>query len=440
MFSRIIVTLLFLAQILCDADKEAPKAKTKLGVIEGTFKLSEPSSRRFSSFEGIPYAESPIDTLRFKPPQKLDIFYKPHEPLKAVKFKNECPQIERTSGEYTGSEDCLYLNVFSPETEFLTGAKHPVMVWIHGGAFQLGSADSKMYGPERLLEEDIVLVTINYRLGPLGFMTTGDAAAPPNVGLLDQRLALEWVRDNIAAFAGDPDQVTLFGESAGGMSVMAHLASPGSQGLFHRAIAMSGIWGEAPFLHMSKPAAEYGKMLAEKLGCSDPDTNTMVTCLQSKHPKDILEEGTKFAKFDYVPEPFIPVVDSYMQEPVLPKPLHEVWINSDKIDIPLMIGGNKDEGVLFQLQFLKDGTLYQQLNDNFATELPALLLGVDPDDAARDEGETATAEVLRNSYIPGDGNLSADVIPQMIRLFTDVHFLSPIDQVELSWLYSLRNY
>eukprot|EP00091_Calanus_sinicus_P021392 TRINITY_DN6315_c0_g1_i1.p1 TRINITY_DN6315_c0_g1~~TRINITY_DN6315_c0_g1_i1.p1 ORF type:complete len:174 (-),score=32.85 TRINITY_DN6315_c0_g1_i1:369-890(-) len=126
------------------------------------------------------------------------------------------------------------------------------MVWIHGGAFRFGSSTSEHYGPERLLEEDIVLVSINYRMGPFGFLTTGDDIAPPDVGILDQRMALRWVQENIAAFAGDPERVTLFGESAGGISVMAHMASPGSRGLFHQAIAMSGVWGEMPFLHKSK--------------------------------------------------------------------------------------------------------------------------------------------------------------------------------------------
>jgi len=424
----LILIIINCAQILCN-EESTPKAKTKFGVIEGTFKTSDPSSRRFSSFEGIPYAVSPIESLRFKPPKKLDIFYPPNEPLKAEKLKKQCPQLDLASKEYTGHEDCLYLNVFSPETKFMTGVKHPVMVWIHGGAFQLGSSLSDFYGPERLLDEDVVLVTLNYRLGALGFLTTGDNAAPGNVGLLDQRMALEWVRDNIDAFAGDPERVTLFGESAGGMSVMAHLASPGSQGLFHGAIAQSGIWGEMPFLHNSKHPAEYGKSLARDLGCSDDDSELLVKCLQSKDPKKIIEHSQKFATFDHIPEPFIPVVDNWLNEPVLPQPLDQVWAKIENIRIPLMIGGNKDEGVLFIVQFLKNGDLYKRVNENFSTELPALLLGVDPDDAAKDEGETATAETLRNSYLPGDGQMSSEVVQQMIRLFTDVHFLSPIDQV-----------
>ena len=116
----LILIIINCAQILCN-EESTPKAKTKFGVIEGTFKTSDPSSRRFSSFEGIPYAVSPIESLRFKPPKKLDIFYPPNEPLKAEKLKKQCPQLDLASKEYTGHEDCLYLNVFSPETKFMTG-------------------------------------------------------------------------------------------------------------------------------------------------------------------------------------------------------------------------------------------------------------------------------------------------------------------------------
>jgi len=422
--------ILFIATIIVGVQsQDAPRIKSRMGLIEGTFKVSEPSTRKFSAFEGIPFAVPPFETLRFKPPVKSSVFYKPHEGLKATQFKNACPQIDPSDKEYKGSEDCLYLNVFTPETKFLGGTAYPVMVWIHGGAFRFGSSTSEHYGPERLLEEDIVLVTINYRMGPFGFLTTGDDIAPPNVGILDQRMALRWVQENIAAFAGDPERVTLFGESAGGISVMAHMASPGSRGLFHQAIAMSGVWGEMPFLHKSKKPAEYTAMLAASLGCDGGKSSLdTIKCLQQKHPKDILEQASKFRTVGLIPEPFTPTVDNYMQNPVLPQHLHQVWEDDTIPTVPLMIGGNKEDGILLLLEFLKDEKMYARINENFSTELPAIVLGVDLDTAAGDEGETATAEVLRNSYLPGDGNFSAAAKKEMIRLFTDVHFLAPIDK------------
>ena len=125
---------------------------------------------------------------------------------------------------------------------------------------------------------------------------------------------------------------------------------------------MSGIWGEMPFLHMSKPPAQYARILAKDLGCTEEESHLLVKCLQSKDPKKIVELSQKFATFDHIPEPFIPVVDNWSAEPVLPQPLDQVWSDFDNIKIPLMIGGNKDEGVLFALQFLKNSDLYKRVN------------------------------------------------------------------------------
>ena len=367
---------IILMSSLSPVQPAVPRVETKFGAVEGSYKTSEPGSRIFSAFEGIPYALPPTGSLRFQPPRPTEEFYSPGSPLTATSSTRQCPQVDPATGDFAGSEDCLVLNVFSPETSFTGKELHPVMVWIHGGGFQFGSANSEMYGPERLLEEDVVLVTLNYRLGALGFLTSGDEEAPPNLGLLDQRLALRWVRDNIREFAGDPGQVTLFGESAGGISVTAHLASPGSQDLFHRAIAMSGVWAETPFLHTSKHPSEYCRALADWLGCPDlQNSGELVKCLRSKPAKDIVETSRSFPLFDFVPEPFIPVVDDWMETPVLPTPLHQVWKNPLNPEIPVMLGGNKDDGVLLLMQFLKDEELYSRVNENYVSELPVLLLG-----------------------------------------------------------------
>ncbi|CAG2062859.1 unnamed protein product, partial [Timema podura] len=132
--------------------------------------------------------------------------------------------------EVSGSEDCLYLNVYTPQLPDGSNDDLPVMVWFHGGGWVSGAGTSKFYGPQFLLDKDIVLVTVTYRLGPIGFLSTGDEAAPGNSGLKDQVAALRWVQDNIAVFGGNPNSVTIFGESAGGASVHYHILSPLSQG------------------------------------------------------------------------------------------------------------------------------------------------------------------------------------------------------------------
>ena len=411
-------------------EAQGPRVKTALGWIEGTYKKIDSEAKKFASYEGIPYAVPPFDGLRFMPPVKPDNFYRPLEPLMATKPGAACPQLVK--GEYTGSEDCLFLNVFTPQLESIGHVNYPVMVWIHGGAFQFGSASSEHYGPERLLEQEVIVVSINYRLGPLGFLTTGDHAAPPNVGILDQQLALRWVKDHIAAFGGNPNKVTIFGESAGGISVMAHMASPYSRGLFQQAIAMSGVWGEIPFLHKSKKPSAYALELANKVGCDvSPDLSSDIAkCLRSKSPELLIREAAGMRLFSFVPEPFTPTWDGYMEAPLLPQPLHEVWDDlSPSSMVPLMIGGNKDEGILLLLEFLADRSKLTKLNDEFATEGPALLLGVDPvaDPWLRDEGETATAEILRSNYLGEGTEFTKENQKEMVDLLSDVHILGPVD-------------
>ena len=155
----------------------------------------------------------------------------------ATEDGNLCPQYDISSSAPMGDEDCLNLNVYSPK---LDSKKRAVVVYIHGGAFIMGGGASYFFGPGYLLEQNIVLVTFNYRLGPLGFLSTSDSSAAGNQGLLDQVMVLQWVRDNIDKFGGDPDKVTIMGEDAGAASVTLMAMSPLATGLFHRAIALSG--------------------------------------------------------------------------------------------------------------------------------------------------------------------------------------------------------
>ena len=190
-------------------------------------------------FKGVPYAAPPVGDFRWLPPQPVKHWsgIKP-----ARKFGAICPQNEMMAGPIgqvfqPQSEDCLFLNVWTPG---LDKAQRPVMVWIHGGAFTLGSGSDPQYDSYKLPERgNIVLVTINYRLGMLGFLrlknaTGGKIPATGNEGLMDQVTALKWVKENIAAFGGDPKNVTVFGESAGGMSIGCLMVMPSAGGLFHK--------------------------------------------------------------------------------------------------------------------------------------------------------------------------------------------------------------
>jgi len=225
-------------------------------------------------FRGLPYARPPVGPLRFRPPE-------PPEPWSgirdATRFGSSAPQNGALVGPLMSvgigrtGEDCLHLNIWTPGAD---GRRRPVMVWIHGGAFILGSGSQMLYDGAALARRgDVVVVTINYRLGALGFLRLRDRfgsrlPATGNEGLLDQVAALQWVRDEIASFGGDPGNVTIFGESAGAMSCATLLATPRAGGLFHRAILQSGA---ANYLWPREIASQVSDYLVDQLGVAAPD-------------------------------------------------------------------------------------------------------------------------------------------------------------------------
>jgi para-nitrobenzyl esterase len=235
---------------------------TTAGSVQGT------STASMRSFKGIPYAAPPVGPLRWKAPTAAAKFTTTRD---ASKVATHCPQPASPFGSATNiAEDCLYLNVYTPTT----AGPHPVMFWIHGGAFLLGQSDD--YDPSALVAQGVVVVTINYRLGALGFMahpalTTEGGGASGNYGLMDQQFALHWVQDNIAAFGGDKNNVTIFGESAGGFSVESQLVISGAAGLFHQAIVESGAYANAAGRQQTLAQAEgTGTSVLTAAGCADP--------------------------------------------------------------------------------------------------------------------------------------------------------------------------
>jgi para-nitrobenzyl esterase len=226
--------------------------KTRYGEVRGS------AADSVNTFKGVAYAAPPFGANRFSPPQPVEAW---HGVRDALNFGPEVPQLRPPQQiqalvpdpAFPG-EDCLNLNIWSPD---LGSARLPVMVWLHGGMFEVGSGAS--YDGSRFARDGIVCLTINYRVGAEGFLYLGDGNA--NLGLLDQVAALEWVQENIAAFGGDPANVTIFGQSAGAMSAGTLLSMPGADGLFRRAIAQSG----AAHLVMSATTARrVGRHLADR--------------------------------------------------------------------------------------------------------------------------------------------------------------------------------
>ncbi|XP_041970478.1 esterase E4-like isoform X2 [Aricia agestis] len=315
---------------------EAPVVKVAQGELQGKL-VTSPSGKGFYTFLGIPYAKPPIGSLRFRAPQPADAWEGVREatsegnsPAQVDPFFHKC---------YVGDENCLYLNVFTPsiEGEFL-----PVMVYVHGGGFRFGSGSPAIYGGDYLVEKDVVVVTINYRCGPLGFLCLNTPEVPGNAGLKDMALALKWVKENIKSFGGNASNVTVFGQSAGAVSAALLTASPLTKNIISKVIIQSGS-ALSSWSLQSNPV-ENAIALANELGCETTDLDEIVEFLETTPVKDIviahentspldksLQEGK--VVFGPVIEKEFPGVEAFLTEP-----FSDILTSGRTADVPIMVG------------------------------------------------------------------------------------------------------
>ncbi|XP_050497592.1 venom carboxylesterase-6-like [Diabrotica virgifera virgifera] len=347
-----------------------------LGKIRGHILQSSEGSN-FYAFQDIPYGESTAGSNRFKPS-------KPRGPwdgvLNATENKKTCPQISmRLNYLNSGSdqsEDCLVLNVYTP-VKPSSDKSLPVYFWIHGGGFVLGSGSISTFDPKYLIDYDIVIVTINYRLGVLGFLTTLDDSIPGNLGLKDQLLALKWTHDHIHKFGGDPNQVTVGGASAGSMSTGFQLLSRASKGLFRGIIQQSG----SPLSRYFYPwddrehAFEFGKALNSSF--TSTESSDLLELLQQASYTDILDVQKKFSAGISI----VGFTDSLIYKPVLEdesnddafvtEPMHGAVLNGHFNLVPILLGINSEEALYF-FGHTKNATLEERAK--FFDESPANLV------------------------------------------------------------------
>jgi para-nitrobenzyl esterase len=309
------------------------------------------------AFRGIPYAAPPVGDLRWKAPQNPANWSGERG---ASQFGNRCTQVESPFGAASTSEDCLYLNVTTPGTD----GSYPVMVWIHGGAFIAGSGSEAGYDPARLVQEDVVLVTLNYRLGALGFLPhpalTAEAGESGNYGIMDQQKALQWVRDNIAGFGGNPNNVTIFGESAGGHSVYTHLVAPSSKGLFHKAVSQSGAYYPT---QPSLPVGYYafGLPFAQRAGITASDPAQVRAALRGMSVEEILAAQAS--------DTYVPVTGGSF----LPKSIFDALTAGEFAQVPLLSGCNLNEGRLFTALEMAAGN-YMSTEPEYMASVTAFLV------------------------------------------------------------------
>ncbi|MGH0035286.1 MAG: carboxylesterase/lipase family protein [Myxococcota bacterium] len=327
---------------------------TASGSLEGL------EARGVVSFKGIPYAAPPVGKLRWRPPEKVRAWAGARP---ATAFGPSAPQLSpagrlvRTliGAGAAQSEDCLSLNVWTPAPG---GPPRPVLVWIHGGAFVMGSGSTRLYSGSRIARRgDLVVVTLNYRLGALGFLNARELASghelpAANLGTLDQIAALEWVRDHIEDFGGDPEQVTLFGESAGAMSVGTLLGTPRARGLFQRAILQSGA---AHNVSSPARATEVARVFLRELGLPSPDPDR----LERIGLDEILRaQSTTTQRMGLVDGrlPWQPSVDGDL----LARTPLEAIAEGSSAHVPTLVGSNLDEWKLFMLGDRKGRSLDEE--------------------------------------------------------------------------------
>ena len=354
LFRALMATVTWVALTATSSFGAGVQVRTVHGMVEG----ATSADGKVRIFEGIPFAAPPVGDLRWKEPQPMPNW---DGVRNAREFGARCMQADvfpdmvfRDKGP---SEDCLYLNVWAPAAD--ASAKLPVMVWIYGGGFAAGAASEPRQDGEHLAKKGVVVVSFNYRLGVFGFLAHPELAkesghhAAGNYGLMDQTAALEWVQKNIAAFGGDPAEVTIFGESAGSFSVNAQMASPLTKGLFERAIGESGaFFGTSLPTKSLQNTEDAGRKFGESIGAGS------LAALRAKPADELLKSASKYHDFRFAPN-----IDGYF----LPEDVYAIYAAGKQRNVPLLAGWNADEGSYKTIFGNEQPTL-----QNYAARLHAL--------------------------------------------------------------------
>lgn len=395
-----------------------PVINTSTGKIQGYFKHST-QGRRFAAFEGIPYAKPPVGKHRFREPEPLSSW----EGIWPADTIYKCMQYFHYTKEgedyVIGDEDCLYLNIYTPEINQL--ALLDVIIFIHGGAFMFNNGGT--YGPKILMDRNVVYVSLNYRLGPLGFLSTEDQILPGNNGLKDQLLALKWIKENIQYFGGNPESITLSGMSAGGASVELHILSPLSTGLFHRGIIQSGT-ALSPWV-LVENSLEKAQHLANILGCPQNSNKHMVDCLKRRPGLQIVSAVKHFQPWLYNPfSPFGVVIDKWSREPFLPEHPIILFKKNKLQNLPVIFSNVQSEGLYPAADFIAKTEYLEDINGKWNELMPFILdynLTINP------QQRDVISQKIRSVYF-GNDSVSEETFPNLIKLISDRLFISNIEQ------------
>lgn len=412
----VIIQVLFLSQVL---GEHLPHVCVDQGACyNGSWLSGGKSNTTYAAFQGIKYAQAPIGNLRFRPPVP---FVPEENEVFDVSKESKIACIQIPGGKDEGQEDCLLLNVYVPKDIMEDPeTKGAVMFFIHGGGFGTGSGIYSEYGPQHFMDRGVIMVMINYRLGPFGFLTLGNEVVPGNAGFRDQGLAMQWVQDNIANFGGDPGSVTIFGESAGGFSVASHILSPMSENLFQKAIIQSG----APFnpswsAIVPENGLKWHQEFIEKLGCGEEVDS--LECLENVEADKINDNGLNMTytigasvwslmpDMDFTQTPFMPGNPETL--------LSDGQFNKD---VKVIIGFNKDEGVLWFAGQVAGLTSWDDYKNTFDTIGTKVLFEIPGNDIPQDFVDKA--HKILEGYIGSIDNVNEEHAQDLIYMGTDGRF------------------
>ncbi|EDW74344.1 uncharacterized protein Dwil_GK21864 [Drosophila willistoni] len=393
-----------------------------VGCLRGTY-MKGYQVEKFQAFMGIPYALPPLGELRFSNPKvmpKLSGIYN------ASLAKSDCIQknyLLPTPIIY-GEEDCLYLNVYRPER--ISKLRLPVMVYIHGGGFFSGSAGPSVTGPEYFMDTgEVIVVTMAYRLGALGFLSTQDANIPGNFGLKDQNLALRWVRNNIAFFGGNPQRVTIFGQSVGGVSTHLHLLSPKSQGLFQAVISMSGT-ANVPFAVNSKPLEQARKTaeFCQIEGADNLSTAKLARALRNIDVYTLINagDGLKFWDVDHMTN-YRPVIEPVGKEAFLTIHPNKLLAKGGYRKVPWLLGTVPEEGAVRVVNIKENITLREDFNSKFDYLLQELMEWPSEFNAQQLKEKT---KILIDEFFGGIHEINDKTVQGFLDLITVRGFKQPL--------------
>ncbi|XP_049293740.1 esterase-5B-like [Anopheles funestus] len=378
----------------------------------------------YYAFEGIPYAKPPIGDRRFAASVLNDETWS--EPLNATSLGPYCMQWSHTiagKDKLFGEEDCLYLNIYTTSLNETNGLS--TLFYIHGGAFMFGGGG--FFSPEHVLRKSMIMVTFNYRVGPLGFLSTEDDVIPGNFGLKDQVTALQWVKRNVHHFGGDPNRITLAGFSAGGASVHLHYLSPMSRGLFQNGIAHSGT-ALNPWV-MAEDSTRKAHQIAKNIGCPvEQSSQSILSCLRDRAAEDIVRQVPFL--LDYLYNPFSPlgvVIEKQSKLNRRPFLVEHPAVLSRKgklTKVPLILSVTQGEGLYPGAEFISQPGYLQDIDSRWYDLLPSILdyKTAVPDVKKRDELSKAISE----RYFGKERKLSLDNFRDFVSILSNRLFFAGV--------------